>query len=854
MRQPARGLTREIVFRTISLTNPWFLRAGGLIPAVELSRLTPFGAYDVGTRIRVCFMGSFRKRLLVLIIGLVVVTQTVTLAAVLASTAHNVEARAGERLRAGGTFVEQLIRFRADQLANAVAVLATDYGFREVVATRGADTPTILSAASNAAQRVKADMVVVLDTHGRVLVSNAQLGPDSAAPLASLFDESRAARDLPHFAVLDNRAYQFFLAPVRAPETIAWTAMGFAVDDTFAQRLRDLVGAHVTLIAYGSDGSQHVSSTLPKSQRLQVAGRDTPRPVAESTGVVTMGGAQFLSVSQRLDARGATIDVVLQEPMEAVFAPYRDVRDALLLIDGIALVVAAIIGTLLGRSATRPIGQLVEAAHRIQQGRYEVSVETSGGNEFRSLSAAFNAMQRTIAEREADITHQVYHDPVTGLPNRAFAERRLDELVRSAKPGVSSALILIDARNVREINGSLGHHVGDDVMREAGRRMRQNAAAADVVVRVAESQFLVIAQNCSIERAALYADQLAGVLRTGFHLAGMSLDLNVAAAVCIHPEHGTTADQLLRRVQIALEDADDARTRVATYRPGTDEEHRRRLALVTDLRTAIANDSLTLVYQPKVAMATRSVKSVEALVRWTHPQLGNVSPAEFVPLAERTGNSRELTSWVLRAAIRQMREWQGEGMEIEVAVNLSAPDILDPALGDEILELLQKSRVAASSLVLEITESAVMRDPQLAARHMQLLRIAGVRFSIDDFGTGHSSLAQLSRLPVDELKIDRSFVMNARPDSDAATIITSTIGLGHSMGLSVVAEGVEEPEAWNLLRHLGCDFAQGFLISKPLPSKDVQGFVRTANQILAASDSTVLQIQALAQLTARSRG
>ncbi len=147
-----------------------------------------------------------------------------------------------------------------------------------------------------------------------------------------------------------------------------------------------------------------------------------------------------------------------------------------------------------------------------------------------------------------------------------------------------------------------------------------------------------------------------------------------------------------------------------------------------------------------------------------------------------------------------------------------------------------------------------MRDPQLAARHMQLLRIAGVRFSIDDFGTGHSSLAQLSRLPVDELKIDRSFVMNARPDSDAATIITSTIGLGHSMGLSVVAEGVEEPEAWNLLRHLGCDFAQGFLISKPLPSKDVQGFVRTANQILAASDSTVLQIQALAQLTARSRG
>src|SRR6185437_14974464 len=597
--------------------------------------------------------------------------------------------------------------------------------------------------------------------------------------------------------------------------------------------------------------------TLPNTQRLQVAGSDTLRPVADKVpSVVGVGGSQFLSVSQRLESSGATVDVILQEPMEEVFAPYRDVRDALLVIDGIALALAAVIGTLLGRSATRPIGQLAEAAHRIQQGQYDVSVETSGGNEFRSLAAAFNAMQRTIAEREADITHRAYHDPVTGLPNRAFAEQRLEEIIGAAKPAVGTALILIDARNVREINGSLGHHVGDDVVREAARRMRQNAGANDVVVRVAESQFLVIAQNGSVEggataRAVLYADQLAGVVRSGFHLAGTSLDLNVAAAVCVYPDHGTTANELLRRVQIALEDADDARGRVAIYRPGSDEVHRRRLALITDLRTAIAEDSLTLVYQPKVAMATKSVKSVEALVRWTHPQLGSVSPGEFVPLAERTGNSRDLTSWVLKAAIRQMREWQREGIEMEVAVNLSAPDILDPGLGDEILELLQKYRIAASSLVLEITESAVMRDPQLAARHMQLLRIAGVRFSIDDFGTGHSSLAQLSRLPVDELKIDRSFITHARLGSDEATIITSTIGLGHSMGLSVVAEGIEETEAWSLLRQLGCDFAQGYLISKPLPANDVESFVRTANQVLPASDSTVLQIQALAALTGR---
>ncbi|HEY4213118.1 MAG TPA: EAL domain-containing protein [Steroidobacteraceae bacterium] len=800
-------------------------------------------------------MGSFRKRLLVLIIGLVIVTQTVTLAAVLASTAHDVQARAAEQLRSGGSFVQQLIEFRAAELANDVSVLATDYGFREAVATADATNPadaaTVMSAATNNSQRIGAEIVAVLDTHGRTIASNAAGTTRSGKSLSSLLNDSQEGRDLPHIAVLGDHAYQFFVAPVKAPQTIAWVAMGFEIDDSLAQklRLRGSVDAHITLIAHGRGGSEHVSSTLPKAQRATPAMLVSAMLKADDAPVVLrVGNEEFLTYTQRLNTRGDSIDVILQKPTDAVFAPYRDVRNALLMIDGIALVLAVVIGSLLGRSATRPIGQLVAAAHRIQQGRYEVSVETSGADEFGSLAAAFNAMQRTIAEREADITHQVYHDPVTGLPNRSFAERRIDDLVHAAKPTDRATLILLDMRNVREINGSFGHHVGDDVLREAARRLRQNAASVDAVVRVAESQFLVISEDCSLERGTLYADQLAGVVRTGFHLAGMSFDLDVAAAVCGFPEHGKTADELLRRVQIALQDAGDTRSKVASYRVGTDEVHRRRLALITDLRTAIAQDALTLHFQPKVTMATRSVKSLEALVRWKHPQLGNVSPAEFVPLAEQTGSSRELTSWVLHAAIRQMSRWRQEGIEVELAVNLSAPDILDPDLGDEILDMLRAYRTPATSLVLEITESAVMRDPTLAARHMQLLRIAGVRFSIDDFGTGHSSLAQLSRLPVDELKIDRSFITNARMGSDAATIISSTIELGHGMGLKVVAEGVEDAEGWNLLRQLGCDLAQGYLISKPLPVEEVAAFLRTANELLPASDSTVQQIRVLGQL------
>jgi EAL domain-containing protein (putative c-di-GMP-specific phosphodiesterase class I) len=376
-------------------------------------------------------------------------------------------------------------------------------------------------------------------------------------------------------------------------------------------------------------------------------------------------------------------------------------------------------------------------------------------------------------------------------------------------------------------------------------------AAADTLARLGETQFLVIAAGCSSERALLYAEQLAAVIRTGFHLAGVSLDVRVACGVCLFPAHGRSANELLQRAQVALDDADEVRARVAMYRLGQDEEHRRRLTLVTDLRAAIDGDRLTLVYQPKVTMADRSVTSLEALVRWQHPQLGAISPAEFVPLAESTGGSRRLTNWVLAAAIRQLGEWLREGLEVQLAVNLSAPDILDPDLGDEILRLLRRQRVDPAMLMLEITESAVMRDPQVAVRNMQLLRLAGLRFAIDDFGTGHSTLSQLAVLPVDELKIDRSFIAQAA--GGAVTIVASTIELGHRMKLKVVAEGVEEPNAWNLLRRFGCDYAQGYLISPPLPAAEVPAFVRQANQLLPASDSTALQIRALDQLAGRSR-
>lgn len=773
-------------------------------------------------------MGSFRNRLLVLISGLVILTQTVTLVAVSASTQQAVKSRALEQLTAGTHLAEQLIRVRHGQLGSGLAVLAADYGFREAVAL--GDSPTMISAARNHAQRIGADLMLVLDTRGLILASTMPSARGTGPSVKRLLDAARSQQDQPHFMALGGHAYQIVLAPIRAPETMGWVVLGFDIDERLAERIGELVGADVTIMTRDASGREHAASTLE------------PRARADARA--------YFSVQHQLESSTDRVDLLLHKSTHELLAPYREIRETLLAIGTVALLLAVGIGLLAGRSASQPIAELGQAARRIEAGSYDTPVATRGPRDFRLLASAFNEMQQRVADRERRITHLAYHDALTGLPNRASIEQRLGE---NLKPGARVALILLDVRNVPDINASLGHHVGDDALREIAVRLQQNAGIGDLVARVAAHQFAYIARQCSIERAALLAAQLVGTIRAGFHISQVSLDLNVVAGIATYPQHADGERELLRRAQSALQDADAARGQIALYRSGRDEQHLRRLEVLTELRRALAQGTLSLAYQPKVRMDTREVKSVEALARWSHPQLGEVPPSEFVPLAEQTGSSRELTSWVIGAAVKQAAEWRQAGLEIDVAVNLSAPDILDASLADEVLRVLRDHGLPPTSLLLEITESAAMREPVLAARNMQLLRVAGVRFAIDDFGTGYSSLAHLSRLPVDELKIDRSLISHIHLREDDATILTSTIELGHNMGLKVVAEGVERAEHWNLLRRMGCDLAQGYLISPPLPHEQVCDFVRRANQLLADSDSTMLQLRALEQLADRRR-
>jgi len=793
---------------------------------------------------------SFRKRILVLIIGLIAVTQTVTLVAVLASMRRNVESRAADQLAAGSSYALQLVRFRAGQLASGVSVLASDFGFREAVSSH--DPPTILSAASNQSRRIDADLLVLVDPEGELIATTERLDPGFASSMSALIDRAQMRPDAPHFALVSGRLHQFFAAPVRAPDVIAWVVMGFAVDDALAHKIGELVDVDASVVVRKGGVAQVVASTLPSGSRDATAAVPDTEPADAGPAKLQVGGQEYLYHATSLEPGNDAVRLLLLKPSANVIAPYTSLQRQMLFVSTTALLLAIGVALLLGRSATSPIERLVAAARRIESGEYGEEVAETGAEEFRRLAGTLNAMQQRVAEREAQIRHQAYHDELTGLPRRAWTEIELARILRAAGGRSCVTAMVIHLGNLRELNASLGHGIGDEILVAVGRRLALACQPGEAVGRLGASRYMMILtrRHEHVEAPRLAAG-IVDILRERLEVGQVDVELDVTAGLCTSPEQGGAADEMIRRAELALHDAEERHQRIGRYRIGSDDDHRRRLEIMTELRRAIEANGLALVYQPKVEVATRRVIGAEALVRWTHPRLGIVPPAEFVPVAEQTGGSRQLTDWVLRAAIGQMAEWRRANFALDLAVNLSAGDIVDPGLGDAILRLLAEFRVPSTSLVLEITESAMMRDPLAAAGNMELLRVAGVRFAIDDFGTGYSSLSQLRKLPVDELKIDRSFVSRAHVNPDDASIVSSTVELGHNLGLKVVAEGVEVAETLLMLGKLGCDIAQGYLISKPMTADALVAYVREASQVVESSDSTLIQVRALEKLSSR---
>jgi diguanylate cyclase (GGDEF)-like protein len=444
------------------------------------------------------------------------------------------------------------------------------------------------------------------------------------------------------------------------------------------------------------------------------------------------------------------------------------------------------------------------------------------------LAVLFVALFRIVAGASRRLRHQALHDGLTGLPNRSLLYSRLKRAIAAAGRGDKrlAALMLIDLDRFKEVNDTLGHDHGDELLVEVAVRLRGALRRGDTLARLGGDEFAVLLPELP-ERAAVaeLAGRLQDALGRPFALRGVAVELEASIGVALCPDHGDDVHTLVQRADVAMYDAKRAQAGIATYSAERDPYSADRLGLLAELRRAIARDELVLHYQPKVSVDGGEVIGVEALVRWQHPTRGLLGPVEFVPLAERTGTVAELTRWVVATALRQARAWIEAGRPLPVAVNLAAANIVDVTLPDAIAALLAEHRVPGGLLECEISEHTVMADPLRAMEVLGRLRDMGLRLSLDDFGTGHSSLAYLKRLPLDEVKIDRSFVAGMTQDENDAVIVRSTIDLARNLGLDVVAEGVEDAATLHGLGELHCDVAQGFHLSRPLPADELDAWL-----------------------------
>jgi len=396
----------------------------------------------------------------------------------------------------------------------------------------------------------------------------------------------------------------------------------------------------------------------------------------------------------------------------------------------------------------------------------------------------------------------------------------------------SVVLIYLGIENYRLISESSGPQGLELIMLKTTHVLIEALPESSTAARITGNEFLLLLENTQVDAGVAMADHLYGVLSQPLNIDGHDVQLDVCMGISVYPTHGQTAEELMARAAIARSDAAALTGYLQVYQQDRDLAHQRQIQLIRDLRHAASDGELFIQYQPKLDLRSGHVSQAEALLRWQHPVFGVVSPAEFIPLAERSGSMKLLTDWVIEASIRQLAEWNRRGLHLQLSINISADDLRGDGLAPQVQALLAQYQVAAQQLTFEITESAVMHDPEHSLAVLRGLRDCGISLSVDDFGTGYSSLAHLKRLPVQELKIDQSFVRNLDEASEDAVIVRSTIEMSHNLGLKVVAEGVEYPHSLDLLKRWQCDTAQGYLISRPL---DAAAFESWLNELRATA-------------------
>jgi len=751
----------------------------------------------------------FRTRLIIILAGLVAGALLVALAAVWVATENQLERSIERELSVSEKVFRELLDSRSTQLLQAAEVLTDDFGFKRAVSSK--DRETIISALVNHGERIEAELMVLQTPDGKEIASS------------HAFDElrinPRAADSNRELAVVEDELFQLVTVPVNAPNLIAWATLGFEVDSELAEELKSLANADISLWLESSNDVLASSLSQPKVSSLS-------ETLTQSNGILDawLLNNDFAGneVILNLDS-GDAVHVVLTTSLSAATEEFTRLRWQIVLIAIAALVVAMLLAVIIARGVSRPLQQLSGAAKKLQQGDYSETNLSLNDDEFGKLADTFGSMRKAISEREQRISYQASHDHLTNLPNRRFFRKELEKLLHANNSG---CLLLLNIRQFRVLNDSVGQEIGDDILRQLSDRLRQCCANSTLLARVGGDEFAIL---YSFEQLAFElnsnVNQLEAFLKSPFKVGDSDYRLAFNLGVVCFPEQGAEVDLLIRRAQVSVQQAKLQQSFYVEYQQGLDEQHMRRLQIIESLKDAVKDEELHLVLQPKINCQSGTVVGAEVLLRWQSEKLGFVGPDEFIPLAEQSGAITDLTDWVCRQSVELLRNWEQQGKTLKLSINLSTVDLLSDALPLLFEQLIKGFPQLPQRLVLEVTESAVMQDPEKAIARLETLKRLGFSISIDDYGTGHSSLAQLRRLPVEELKVDRAFVQYLSEEAMDESIVRSTIQLAHELGLRVVAEGVEDEASWKVLQSLQCDELQGYYFSKPLAISDFKNYL-----------------------------